>query len=162
MKQPYKFCIAMLLWLPGISMAAKEAAEDQRFSVVGRGVLRDTRTSLEWTQRDNGSDITWLGAKEYCETLNLSGGRWRVPKVSQLQEIYAGSGSNGYTKCGTGTCKVSSLFQLSGRYQWSSDGAEDDRRGYERAFLVSLDSADRDAVQTGRSDFIRVLCVRHP
>ncbi|MFP5237877.1 MAG: DUF1566 domain-containing protein [Acidobacteriota bacterium] len=40
----------------------------------------DPATGLMWAARDNGSDVNWNQAKEYCSKLRLAGDRdWRLP-----------------------------------------------------------------------------------
>jgi hypothetical protein len=51
---------------------AKETARDGRFIAYDNGTVLDTKTSLMWAAKDNGTDINWQNAKTYCE--NYHGG----------------------------------------------------------------------------------------
>ena len=54
----------------------------------GAETLKDTRTKLMWTAKDNGSDITWNNAVRYCDGLNLGGYRnWRLPTIKELEGL---------------------------------------------------------------------------
>jgi hypothetical protein len=78
----------------------------------GGGVLKDSQTELEWTQSDNGRDIYWNEATNYCASLS---GHWRLPSIAELGAIcrtYEG---------GTDKCEVSPLFRLTGDKFWSGD-----------------------------------------
>ncbi|MGV8056845.1 MAG: caspase family protein [Smithellaceae bacterium] len=67
----------------------KEIGRDGRFIAYANGTVLDTRTNLMWAAKDNGSDINWQGAKNYCE--NYSGGGytdWRMPTKNELARLY--------------------------------------------------------------------------
>lgn len=56
------------------------------------GVVTDSKTGLEWQDDylDNGGEIKythWAEAIDYCETLNLDGGNWRLPNRKELLSI---------------------------------------------------------------------------
>jgi hypothetical protein len=72
-----------------MSSAAGEKARDGRFIAYDNGTALDTRTNLIWAAKDNGYDITWQGAKSYCE--NYRGGgytNWRMPTQDELAGLY--------------------------------------------------------------------------
>jgi hypothetical protein len=67
----------------------KEIARDGRFIAYDNGTVRDTRTGLMWATRDNGRNVTWQEAEEYCE--NYRGGGytdWRMPTLDELKSLY--------------------------------------------------------------------------
>jgi len=50
--------------------------------------FRDPATGLMWTKKDNGSDVTWQAATDYCRNLQLAGhGDWRLPTIDELRGI---------------------------------------------------------------------------
>jgi hypothetical protein len=67
-----------------------EAAEGGRFDVnYSNGTVLDTKTNLMWAAKDNGSDISWTGAKSYCENYYAGGYRdWRMPTKDELASLY--------------------------------------------------------------------------
>jgi len=75
---------------PGLSQSmAKKIAKDGRFIAYDNGTVLDTRTKLMWAAKDNGSNITWAKARNYCE--NYRGGgysNWRLPTQHELAGLY--------------------------------------------------------------------------
>jgi hypothetical protein len=70
-------------------LARKDIGKDGRFIAYDDGTVLDTRTSLMWAAKDNGSDIKWANAKSYCE--NYRGGGysdWRMPTQDELAGLY--------------------------------------------------------------------------
>jgi serine/threonine-protein kinase len=58
----------------------------------------DPATGLMWAKKDNGNDINWQQATDYCRNLQLAGhSDWRLPTIDELQGIYdANANVNGY------------------------------------------------------------------
>ena len=53
------------------------------------GTWTDPATGLMWTARDNGSDVSWNEAINYCASLTLGGyAIWRLPTINELAGIY--------------------------------------------------------------------------
>jgi|GEM_PF-1006447 len=66
-----------------------ENARDGRFIAYSNGTVLDTKTNLMWAAKDNGSNISWTSAKNYCE--NYRGGGytdWRMPTLNELASLY--------------------------------------------------------------------------
>ena len=64
------------------------------FTTVGQanGVVKDTNTQLQWQDyyNDLGGSIilvNWASAIDYCETLALDGGGWRLPNKKELLSL---------------------------------------------------------------------------
>jgi hypothetical protein len=52
-------------------------------------IWKDDATGLTWTVEDNGSDLNWNQANEYCEGLNLGGHTdWRLATIEELEAVY--------------------------------------------------------------------------
>jgi len=48
----------------------------------------DPATKLMWTKKDNGSEVSWSQAVDYCQNLRLEGHTdWRVPTINELTGI---------------------------------------------------------------------------
>lgn len=81
------FVIIAFVW-NGASYA--ESIEDSgRFVVQADQVLLDTKTMLMWPLGDNGKNVSWFEAKQYCE--NFKGGEyddWRMPTYDELRTLY--------------------------------------------------------------------------
>jgi hypothetical protein len=58
-------------------------------SVANDSVYKDMETGLMWQVEDNGVDIDWAAAKDYCEQLNWGGyNDWRIPTQDELATLY--------------------------------------------------------------------------
>jgi hypothetical protein len=103
---------AWLLWLGGCT-------SDGRFVAVGDTVVRDARTGLEWTRRDDGGGgLEWHAADAYCRSLPVDAGRsWRLPAIEELRGLYGGPAS---TPCGDETCAIDPAFTLKSPYVWTA------------------------------------------
>jgi hypothetical protein len=52
----------------------------------------DPATGLMWAKTDNGSDVSWEQASDYCAKSELAGYKdWRLPTIEELQGIYDSS-----------------------------------------------------------------------
>jgi len=57
--------------------------------VASNDYWTDPATSLTLARKDNGSDVNWEEAMNYCENLRLAGSSdWRMPNITELQGIY--------------------------------------------------------------------------
>ena len=128
--------------------SVKGARTENRFAAVDQGFIRDSQTGLVWTQSDNGSDIIWQGARQYCASKGLE-----LPSVDELRAIYDASLPG--VSCGDYKCKVSKLFQLTNSWFWSATPGS----GSGEAWGVYLVSGGRSSgvVSIGNG---RALCVR--
>ena len=127
---------------------------DKRFTAPGDGTVIDSQTGLQWAQRDNGQDINWNNARSYCSSLSTAGGGWRLPGMDELQGIYDASATL-TTSCGSTTCRVSPLFNLSSVWFWSNQS-----NGSSEAWLFSLGNGHRFSLHVSYSVSYRALCVR--
>jgi hypothetical protein len=57
-----------------------------RFS-ASAGVVSDSQTGLKWQQTVDANTYVWADAKNYCATLPLAGGGWRLPTLAELRSI---------------------------------------------------------------------------
>lgn len=89
-----------------------------RFEKQYDGSILDKSTGLIWANSDNQEDVTWYGAKKYCE--NYKGGGWRMPTMDELYSLYDGNiyGNNGF--------RITKLITLTGHgWFWTTDRASD-------------------------------------
>ena len=78
------FVVAGLL--VGGSVHAK--AKPGRYVVDTKGeTVLDNATKLTWQRVVPGQPHNWQGAKDYCKSLPLAGGGWKLPSVRQLRSI---------------------------------------------------------------------------
>lgn len=113
--------------------------------------LVEPKTVLQWTQSDNGVDISWAESSALCKAL---GNGWDLPSVVQLQALVDPSLSQ---SCGTSTCRVSPRFRLTEWRFWSNE--RDDSL---QAWGVGLRDGVRYAQPIESSYDWRALCVRRP
>jgi hypothetical protein len=133
------------------------ASEAGRFIAYDNGTVLDTKTNLMWAAKDNGSNINWQGAKNYCE--NYRGGGytdWRMPTQDELSSLYDASATN--TNPPAVGCKggyhVTNLIHLTCCCPWTSE-----TRGSTAAY-VGFSNGPRDWVDQFYTGGIRVLPVR--
>jgi hypothetical protein len=57
---------------------------EERFVDNGDGTVTDTRRKIMWQKGDNGKEVRFGQAQEYCKTLRLGGyADWRLPKADE-------------------------------------------------------------------------------
>ena len=109
---------------PGPPAAGSEAPQEQTPVPVGVVVAwTDPITGLMWTKKDNGIDVTWQEATNYCRNLQLGGqSDWRLPTINELQVIYEFSvKAHGQSSGGQAVpWRVKGNLQLSAWGEWSS------------------------------------------
>lgn len=141
---------------PSVSKGDK-IRRDGRFIAYNNGTVLDTRTNLMWAARDNGSDIDWQNAKNYCE--NYRGGGytgWRMPTLDELAGLY----NEGLTSSNppTGNCygkyHITELIHLTCCCPWASE-----TRGPEAAYF-DFDSGHRGLSRRSYSSYGRAFPVR--
>jgi len=132
------------------SLAFAEGTQPkERFQKDGESILIDSQTGLMWAQQDNGKDIDWWDARDYCEKFNAGGYTdWRLPDIKELATLYTSDRSNndGYFIAGpikiTDCCIWSSYDILGG------------------ALTFSFNSGKRNPNSFGNTYQLRVLPVR--
>lgn len=109
----------------------------------------DAARGLEWAESDNGYEINWNEAKQYCTS---KGRGWRLPSVSELMGSYQ---SGQETPCASWTCKIASKSRLTSPWFWTSE-----QRGSSAAWAIILTSGNRSAAPVENPGVLRALCVR--
>ncbi len=103
----------------------KVAADDGRFIAYDDKTVMDTNTGLMWAARDNGGNINWKNAKNYCD--NYRGGGytdWRMPTREELEGLYDADKTY-KSDCGY-EVHLTKLIRLTCTWVWASEtrGAE--------------------------------------
>jgi len=93
------------------TVSAKIVARDGNYEKLKSGLVRDTRTGLEWYV---GSDkrTTWNQAKSWVESLNIDGSGWRMPTREELKSLY---------QKGAGKRNMTPLLKTTGWGIWSGE-----------------------------------------
>ncbi len=69
-------------------------AEYTRFTRLDSGIVVDHEYGIQWQDDTNHTD-EWLGAIDYCETLELGGKNdWRMPNINELLFMIEANSSN--------------------------------------------------------------------
>ncbi|MBN1103063.1 MAG: DUF1566 domain-containing protein, partial [Deltaproteobacteria bacterium] len=95
---------------PSPNTQDQEIGRDGVYIAYANGVVRDTNTGLEWVAGPD-RNTTWDEAKGWVESLNVGGGRWRMPTVKELESLY---------EEGKGTRNMTSLLKTTGWWVWSA------------------------------------------
>ena len=131
------------------------------------GVWTDSKTGLMWTKKDNGSDVTWQQAVDYCRNLRLSGySDWSLPTIDVLYKgIYSADMNI------RGDWRVKGSLQLTGSEwsetdgdSWSSKTNWNDAKSAKIKHDIYLggDYVDTQGQWSKKNGFrMRALCVRH-
>ena len=120
------------------------------------GVVTDQATALQWQDdySDNGGGIktaNWNNAQEYCESLALNGGEWRLPSSRELVSIT--DKTHTYPSIDTTKFKASNVNSY---FYWSSTT---DIHRVESAWVVGFGISDSYFQATSNSYSVR--CVRN-
>jgi len=68
----------------------KIVVAEERFVDNGDDTVTDTRRKIMWQRGDNGKEVTFQEAQEYCKTLQLGGyADWRLPKPDEADTATA-------------------------------------------------------------------------
>ena len=130
-----------------------------RFAAVPGGV-QDYEQGLIWAARDNGSDIDWASAGQYCRSL---GAGWSLPTAAQLQSLYDASGQYARSWTFPGASQSWDIKFATPLIQWTSCcfwSAESN--GSSEAWYVSLADGGRGSSVVSYTYNDRALCVRRP
>lgn len=86
--------ISLLIFL-FLDTASAEDIPSQRFQIIDNSIVVDSHTGLMWALQDNGKDIDWWDATNYCENFEASGYTdWRLPDIKELSTLYTSDKSN--------------------------------------------------------------------
>jgi hypothetical protein len=110
---------------------------------------KDSATGLLWSVKDNGSEVVWNQASNYCRNLALDGQKdWRLPTEEELEGIYDKNSSKEYRAKGP--------IQVTGDNVWS------EVTNTREAWLFSFLNGGSSLVPTrgGCDAKASVLCVR--
>lgn len=57
------------------------------YKYVGSGAITSSCCGLEWQEETAPAEYTWSKALEYCASLSLLGGGWRLPSIAELYSL---------------------------------------------------------------------------
>lgn len=86
-------------------------ARDGYYGAYASVVVRDTKTGFEWAVGPD-KDTTWHEVKRWVDTLNVSGGGWRMSTINELKTLY---------EEGRGSRNMTPLLKTTGQWVWSRE-----------------------------------------
>jgi formylglycine-generating enzyme required for sulfatase activity len=144
-----------VFFLPAASLAG-EKTRDGRFIAYDDGTVLDTKSNLMWAAQDNGSDISWEDARQYCASYSGGGySDWRIPSQDQLAKLLD-TGKPQQAKCHK-SLKIhlaTKLINLSCTNVWASE-----KSGF---YIAGFDFSrcERISSRSSNTKFFRALPVR--
>ena len=82
---------------------------DSIYIAYANGIVKDTSTGLEWKAGPD-KNTDWNEARSWVQSLNLDGGRWRMPTMDELDGLH---------KDGKGDRNMTPLLKTKGWWVWS-------------------------------------------
>jgi hypothetical protein len=148
----------------------KETGKDGQFTSYDDGTILDTKTKLMWMARDNGSALSWPGAKKFAEDYRGAGySDWRLPTLAEISPLYDKSRTH-RTFCPAAVDDLGAaadevhlpdIFRLTCTRVWTSQ-ERSDKPGSVTVFDFH---SGADAARPGAKEFVdtasRVLVVRN-
>jgi len=143
--------VASLPRKPGHSPTVQRSSEvgrDGALIAFADGVVRDTKTGLEWIVGPD-NDTTWAEAKSWVEkvkSLDISGGGWRMPTAEELEGLY---------QHGKGKRNMTPFLKTSGWWVWAGQ-----TEGMFSAWGFGFNNGKKDWNGRFDSDNCRAFAVR--
>lgn len=103
--------VVLFLCLSFTIAAEKEVGRDGVYVAYANGIVKDTKTGLEWKAGPD-KHTTWDQAGSWVQNLKLDGGGWRMPTADELKTLY---------KKGAGSRNMTPLLETTGWYVWSGE-----------------------------------------
>lgn len=130
-----------------ISLKAQHQNQAAEADLARHPTWADPATGLMWARKDNGGDVTWQQAANYCQNLTLgSYSGWRMPTIDELAGIYDQT-QNMHIKGG---------IELTWGWTWS--GSSGNASG--EAWLFTFYRGEQDSIQRDNDNHKRALWVR--
>jgi len=92
-------------------IGTKIIASDGRYEKFASGVVRDTKSSLEWYAGPD-KNTGWVDAKQWIGGLRVDGGAWRLPTITELKLL---------CQKGSGSRNMTPLLETTGWRMWSGE-----------------------------------------
>ncbi|MHB8137454.1 MAG: surface-adhesin E family protein [Smithellaceae bacterium] len=138
-------------------VSVRETGRDGRFIAYDNQTVLDTKTNLIWAAKDNGRDVNWYEAENYC--VNYRGGdytNWRMPTKNELAGLYDKNNPKHQACYPKYDIYLTNLIDLSCCCPWSSEAADSE------AAYFNFDHGrwHWDEQSNDVKKMYRVLCVR--
>jgi hypothetical protein len=123
----------------------KVIGRDGTFIAYANGVVKDTKTGLEWIAGPD-RNTSWNDAVSWVVNLNVVGGGWRMPTINELEILY---------QQGVGTRNITPLLKTTGWWLWSGQTT-----GSTRAYAFSIGTDAKRQSNLDRKFNYRCFAVR--
>ncbi len=137
--------VVLFLCLSFTLAAQKEVGRDGVYVANANGIVRDTKTGLEWKAGPD-QNTDWNEARSWVQSLNLDGGGWRMPTTDELKTLY---------KKGAGKRNMTPLLKTTGWGVWSSETKGSSLAWYFAFAIGYRNWFDRDHSGLGRGFAVR-------
>jgi hypothetical protein len=139
--------------------------------VIPTTTWTDAATGLTWAGEDNGSNVDWNEAKNFCTNLKIAeySSGWHLPTISELASLYDSSSAGSYIYEGgpnSGNFKDGSLYpihikngvKLDSCCAWSGE-----RDGIANAWYYRFQLGQKWSFPINqKGGVVRALCVNGP
>ncbi|MCB1606291.1 MAG: DUF1566 domain-containing protein [Xanthomonadales bacterium] len=149
--------IRNLRFAPALALLAASGwvcaqSSEPRFQDYNDGTVKDNQTGLTWAAEDNGNDIDWPKAQQYCQS---KGAGWRLPNVNELLRLYNTEPDDTQECVGLLTCKITPKIKVSGLTMWSAE-----QNTSSEAWYVYFNDGQQYAYSVSSTQGKRALCVK--
>jgi hypothetical protein len=123
----------------------------------------DLNTGLTWMSADNGVDVSWQGAVDYCKNLKTDGGApWRLPEIGELQNLYSPGASEPLIAPDLAASGMQFFAHVRGHLKLSGMEWSNTKKSPTEAFMFDFPSGKQIGRKIQDPPHIRrrVLCVR--
>jgi actin-related protein len=128
----------------------RAVASDGRFEKLASGVVRDTKSNLEWYAGPDKS-TSQIEAKAWAEVLKIDGDGWRMPNTSELKTLF---------HKGAGPRNMTPLIETDGWLIWSGETAVSTGGGDFKAWAVDFSDGRSILERRADSNYMRGFAVR--
>ena len=129
------------------SAASSQIKRDGRYIAYENGIVKDTRTGLEWKVGPD-KDINWNEAKSWVQKLDFDGGRWKMPSIDALKTLY---------KKGADKRNKTPLLKTTGWWVWSREALH---KSSSDAWCYGFESGHKGLLDRHSSSTMRAFAVR--
>jgi len=121
------------------------------YKYIGSGAITSSCCGLEWQEATAPGEFNWSEAVDYCASLSLLGGSWRLPKIAELYSLVDLSDDSHQSP----TVDVNAFADTLREAYWSSSLAGTSGQA---AWSVNFSDGASQSTATGQTH--RVRCVR--
>jgi hypothetical protein len=133
------------------TVSTKIIASDGRFEKLASGVVRDTKSGLDWYAGPD-KNTSWDDVKSWADKISVDGGGWRMPTRAELKSLY---------RKGAGSRNMTLLLETTGWLVWSGEtGGQESRSSGNAEWAVDFDNGRELLDRRDNSIYKRGFAVR--